>query len=266
MDSRAPSRGDPHLLRLAAGTSLGAVLVATGLGLAFLVLGTPLVSRLVPPGGVGSSQPPTAMLVWSLALFAGTALLVAGTDRLAVEIASVRSRSVRLSAIARAMTALPDDVVLLTGVALEGGRPIPEMLIGPFGVAAIHELHAGDRRRVGRSWESRSKDGWLPAEDPLELVARDADRMRHWLTNGDLDFVVRVHAALVTPDASISRSPLCAVITADQIPAWIEALPRQRSLSPGRRDHLVARVRETVVDKRPRRGRQRFDRGKVQEA
>jgi hypothetical protein len=37
------------------------------------------------------------------------------------------------------------------------------------------------------------------------------------------------------------------VITADQIPAWIEALPTQRSFSAGRRHHLLARVRGTVA-------------------
>ena len=74
-------------------------------------------------------------------------------------------------------------------------------------------------------------------------VARDAERVRHWLANGDLDYVVRVYAALVTTDAAIPRSPLCAVISEDQIPAWLAALPRQRSFSAGRRNHLLTRVR-----------------------
>jgi hypothetical protein len=74
-------------------------------------------------------------------------------------------------------------------------------------------------------------------------VARDAERIRHWLVNGDLDYVVRVYAALVTTDATISRSPLCAVINEDQIPAWLAALPRQRSFSAGRQNHLLSRVR-----------------------
>ncbi len=90
--------------------------------------------------------------------------------------------------------------------------------------------------------------------DAVAFVARDADRVRHWLGNGDLDFVVRVYAALVTPDTSMARSSGCAVITPEQIPAWIEALPRQRSLSTGRRHHLLARVREAVVDKGARQG------------
>jgi len=55
--------------------------------------------------------------------------------------------------------------------------------------------------------------------------------------------VVRVYAALVTTDTAIPRSGLCAVITEDQIPAWLAALPRQRSFSAARRNHLLTRVR-----------------------
>ncbi len=54
------------------------------------------------------------------------------------------------------------------------------------------------------------------------MTARDAERVRHWLGDGDLDFVVRVYAALVTADASMPRSASCAVITADQS-AWSES-------------------------------------------
>jgi hypothetical protein len=94
----------------------------------------------------------------------------------------------------------------------------------------------------------------MPTEDPLDRVARDAEAVRRWLTQGDLDFVVRVHAALVTADGLTPRTPLCAVITAQQIPAWLAALPRQRTLSAGRRDHLLARVRQAVVDEARRGG------------
>ena len=43
------------------------------------------------------------------------------------------------------------------------------------------------------------------------------------------------------------RSPLCAVIREEQIPDWIAALPRQRSLSEGRRAYLLTRFREAVT-------------------
>jgi hypothetical protein len=235
---------------LLVGCVVGMSLVAAGLGIAYVAIETPLVSTLVPASRSGSSRMMIALMVWTLGLVAGAALFVAGTNRLAVMVADVRSRSRsrRGSPVLRALAALPADVVVATGVVPNDGRPIPELVIGPFGVAVVHEMGKGDRiRRVGRSWEARTAQGWVPTEHPLDRAARDAERVRHWLTHGDLDFVVRIHAALVTPDASMPRSPLCAVITVDQIPAWVAALPRQRSLNAGRRQRLVARVREAVA-------------------
>ena len=63
---------DRHLGRLVWGTLAGASLVAVGLGLAFLVIATPLVARLVPGSRSGSSQLSLAMLVWVLAVAAGS--------------------------------------------------------------------------------------------------------------------------------------------------------------------------------------------------
>ena len=244
MQSIPHPASDHHLGRLVWGTLAGACLVAAGLSLAFLAIGTPLVTQLVPGGRAGSGQLTSAMIVWGLALAAGAALLVAGTNRLALAVASVRERRASRSVMTRAMGDLPDEIVVAAGVVPPDGRPIPELVIGPFGVAIVHELEGRDRlRQVGQGWEIRTRDGWVPTEGPLEAVARDAERVRHWLVNGDLDYVVRVYAALVTTDTTIPRSPLCAVITEDQIPAWLAALPRQRSFSAGRRNHLLTRVR-----------------------
>ena len=255
MQSITSARPDRRLGSLVIGTVLGASLVAAGLSLAFLAIDTPFVSGLVVAPRSGSTRIAITLLVWTLSMIAGASLLVSGASRLAITVAGVRSRSrSRGSAVVQALAALGADVVVATGVVLHGGRPVPELVIGPFGVAVVHELSPRTAiRRVGRSWEARTVDGWTPTEHPLDRVARDAERVRHWLTHGDLDFVVRVHAALVTPDLSMPRSPLCAVITADQIPAWIAALPRQRSLSPGRRQHLTARVREVAAVENARR-------------
>ena len=233
-----------HLGRLVWGTLAGACLVAAGLSLAFLVITTPLVAQLVPGSRSGPSQLSLPMLVWVLAVAAGTALLLAGTNRLAMAVASVRAGRASRSVVTRAMGDLSDEIAVAAGVAPPDGRPIPELVVGPFGVAIVHELDGRDRlRQVGLGWEIRTHDGWVPTEGPLEAVARDAERVRHWLANGDLDYVVRVYGALVTSDTTIPRSPLCAVIKEDQIPAWLAALPRQRSFSAGRRNHLLTRVR-----------------------
>lgn len=247
-------RPEHGLVRLLSGTLVGATLVATGLSLAFLVIETPLVASLVPGSRGNPSQLTIAMLVWALGLVAGGSLLVAGTNRLAVAIATVRVRGSGRTPVASAIRRLPADVVVATGVVPHDGRPIPELVIGPFGVAVVHSLEPrAVLRRAGGSWEARTSGGWAATEAPLDRLARDADRVRRWLTAADLDFVVRVYAALVTTDVSIARSTACAVITPDQIPAWIEALPKQRSLTAGRRHHLLARVRDAVVEASARR-------------
>jgi len=248
MQSATPLRPRRHPGLLVGSTVIGGSLVVAGLSLAYLVIDTPLVARLVPAAPTGAPGPAITLLIWLLALIAGAGLLVAGTNRLAGIVATLRTRPTHRSPMVRALAALPADVVVETGVVLHDGRPIPELVIGPFGVAVVHELGGHDvLRRVGQSWEMRTRDGWVVTEHPLDGVERDAERVRHWLTQGDLGFVVRVHAALVTVDASMLRSPLCAVITEDQIPDWIAALPSQRSLSAGRREHLRARFRDPVV-------------------
>jgi hypothetical protein len=244
MQSISPTRPTGRLGPLVGSTLLGAGLVAAGLGLAYMAIETPLVSRLVPAGPLGSSGLGVSMLAWWCAVVAAAGLAVAGANHLAAMVASIRSHAARRPPLSRMLQALPDDVVVATGLVPDEGRPIPEVAIGAFGIAVVHEMgSAASVRRVGQAWETRTTEGWAPAEYPLEGVARDAERVRHWLANGDLDYVVRVYAALVTDDPSIQRSASCAVISADQVPAWIAALPRQRSLSAGRRHHLLARVR-----------------------
>jgi hypothetical protein len=255
MQSIARLTPDRHIGRLVWGTVAGASLVAAGLGLAFLVIATPLVARSVPGSDAGPGQVTPAILVWALALAVGAALLVAGTSRLAGAVASVRGYRAGLSPVMRVSTSLSDDIVVIAGTVVDGRAPLPEVVVGAFGIAIVHELPGRDRiRQVDQGWEARTRDGWLPSEDPRDLVARDADRVRHWLVNGDLDYVVRTYGALVTLDSNIPRSPACAVIRADQIPEWLAALPRQRSFSPTRRTHLVTRLRATRAVEARRRG------------
>jgi hypothetical protein len=121
------------------------------------------------------------------------------------------------------------------------GQPIPELVIGPFGVAVVHALPSSKSVRHGPAgWEMQSSGGWRPMDDPLEVAIRDADRVRRWLATADLDFVVRVYAALVVDDRALARSPTCAVISTQQIPAWTASLPRQRTLTAGRRERILA--------------------------
>ena len=221
------------------GASLfGLACVAIGVAMAYLTIGSPMVTRLAPLRG--ASAPGVALGIWAFALVAGVALIVAGTNQLAAVVAGVRGGRSGRTPVARAAGRLPEDTILATDVVPLDGRPIPELVIGPFGVAVFHELPpAGSLRRMGHRWEANTSNGWRPAEDPLDHLARDAERVRRWLGHGDLDFVTRVYAVLVAPDLTIARSPTCAVITEDQIVDWLLVLPRQRSLTAGRRSRIL---------------------------
>lgn len=250
MQTISATRPAPRLGSIVGGTVVGATLLAAGLGFAFLVIETPLLSRLIPTDA-GSVQLAVAVFVWVLALVAGAGLSIAGTNRLAATLATVRTGAAARPPVTRILSRLGDEVVVATGVVPDDGRPIPELVIGPFGIAVVHELRSREIiRQVGSGWEKRTSRGWVPTEYPVDRVNRDAERIRHWLTTGDMDFVVRVYAALVTTDDRIPRSPVCAVISPEQIPAWFEALPPQRTLTAGRRARLLDRIRAATSGRR----------------
>ena len=189
------------------------------------------------------------MLVWALAIVAGGSLLVIGAGRLAVAVAGVRSGGRRISPLAHVLAGLADDVTVITGNPRRDDRPASHLVVGPFGVAVVHEMAPLSAvRPVGASWEARTAHGWAPTEPPLDRAARHADRVRHELGEGDLDFIARVHAAIVIAETTIPRSPACAVIRRDQVPAWIAALPRQRTLTERRLARLVAVVRAAAAE------------------
>lgn len=232
----------PHpafrLGRLLGGTLAGSVLVAAGLLTAYMAIATPTVTGLVPDAT--GRQPLIGLGIWSFALIAGGSLLVAGTDRLARILSALRHRHGNGGPAARSLAERPDGVVVLGGFVPGDGRPIPEIAIGPFGLAVIHELPGSGRMRRGpRGWETWSGDGWHPMGDPLEAATRDAERVRRWLGTSDLDFVVRTYAAVVVGDRAFERTPTCAVLTPSQLAAWVASLPRQRTLTVGRRGRLV---------------------------
>jgi hypothetical protein len=244
------SRPRQRLGSIVGRTLFGATLVAVGLGFALIVIETPLVSRLVPSAGSGSTTLAVAVFIWVLALVAGAGLSIAGANRLAATVAAVRIGGPARPPVSRMLSHL-GDLVVATGVRPDDGLPIPELAVGPFGLAVVHEL--GPReivRPVGNAWARRTPRGWIPTESPVDRVSRDADRIRHWLNNGDLEFVARVYAVLVTADGRISRSAQCAVIDVEQLPAWFESLPPQRSLTVGRRERLLDRIRETSAPAR----------------
>ncbi len=244
-----------HLGKLLGGALFGSVLVVAGLLAYYATIATPMVSTLAPGATGSGGSVGIGFGIWGFAMLAGGGLLVAGTSRLAWLLAILRHRPARGGPAATALASAADEVVVASNVVLADGTVVPELVIGAFGAAVVHAMPPSRPIRHGARWETRTSDGWMPMDDPLEAAARDADRVRRWLSVADLDFVVRVYAAVVVDDRTIQRSARCATITPEQIPGWIAVLPRQRTLTKGRRDRLLALAQSPARPEAPRRVR-----------
>lgn len=234
----------PPLVPLLGGTVLGTILIVSGIVLAYVALATPVLRSVMPAGRFDPGQAVTAVTMWAIALVAPAGFVLVGANRLVRILAAVRGRLPRRSPALRALDGMPDDVIVAPDILLPDGRPVSELVIGPFGAAVVRELPPTvvTRIREGR-WELRTRRGWIAIENPLERAARDAERVRRWLAHDDADFVVKAYAAVVGPEPSVVRTADCAVLTPEQLAPWIAGLPPQRSLTEGRRERLIEFVR-----------------------
>jgi hypothetical protein len=235
----------PAIGRLVVGAVVGLFLVAGGIGLAWLAFATPVVRGLAPTAiRPAPEQMFVGALIWGASLVAPPSFAIVGLFRLS-RVASAVFRRQSRGAVGRVASSLGDDISAAPLVRLPEGRIVRNLLAGAYGLAILSELPpASATRRNGTAWEVHRADGrWVPYENPLERAARDAEGVRRWVSSEDRDFVVKVYAAVVTSDASIARTPTCAVITTEQIPAWLASLPPQRSLNSIRRAELVDLVR-----------------------
>jgi hypothetical protein len=242
-------RGTPRvsLLPIVGRTVVATLVVVSGLVLAYVVFATPFLAQALPAGRPDAAQTVAGMALWAVALVAPAGFVLVGVNRLARDLASVRDGSTRRSTALRALSQLPSDIVVASGLQLPDGRGVSELVVGAFGAAILRELPpaAVTRLRDGQ-WELRTTKRWVPLENPLERATRDAERVRRWLGHDDADFVVKVYAAVVGPAPTVARTAGCAVLTPDQLGAWIAALPAQRSLTAGRREQILELVREAA--------------------
>jgi hypothetical protein len=235
-----PARG-PMLM----GTVVGGVLLAGGIVLGWLAFATPFVRVLTP-----TVLRPTVEemviggFIWGLSLVAPPCFAIVGFIRLS-QVAGTLMRRPAAGPLARSASALPDDYVVAPSIELPDGRRIRNVVAGPFGLAVIGETPpTAITRRHGSSWEVRRPDGrWVPLEHPVERTSRDAERLRRWISAEERDYLVKVYAAFVTTDPTLSRTPVCAVIGPSEVAAWLSGLPPQRSLYDSRREELVDRIR-----------------------
>ncbi len=240
----ASRRVRPPIGAALVGALAGIALLAGGVFLGYLAFATPMVSALTPHVIRPTvQQMALGGLVWSIALVAPPAFAIVGAWRLSRVVRAVTARpGDRL--LTKAASQLGDEYVAINDVILPEGRVIHDVVLGPFGLAVFGDLPpARYVRRTGQAWEVRGNGGrWLHMENPLERSSRDAERIRRWFAGTERDYVVKVFAALVTNDPSITRTPNCAVVTEEQIPAWLTSLPPARALTPDRRDEIVERI------------------------
>jgi hypothetical protein len=252
MEVISPASGAPRrsITPLLVTSVVGMALVVGGLTLAYVAYATPALSMILPTGHPTAGQMAAGMAIWALALVAPAACILAGTSRLARLLAAVRYRIPQRSLAQRSLEGHP-DVVVATGLVLPDGRSVPDIVLGAFGAVVVRELPSASITRIREGhWQLRTQRGWIPLEDPLERTVRDAERVRRWLAHDDADFVVKVYAAVIGPDPRVARTAACAVLTPEQLRPWLDALPAQRSLTSGRRDRMLAMVREAAVHAR----------------
>jgi hypothetical protein len=236
-------------LAVARSAIVACLLVIAAASLAWLFLATPAIKTLIPEGRPSDAQVIFDVLVWTAVLVVPASLLLIGVTRLveAVE-AAAALRPRPLSPAVRSV--LGDDALAATDLRLPGGRRVHELLLGGFGIVVVGEVPPSSiSRNVGPRWEVRDPRGrWIPVEGPIDRTARDAERVRGWLSADDRDFVVKVYAAVVTEDPRVQRAPNCAVVRPQDFAAWISTLPSQRGLTTSRRERLEQMVREIAAE------------------
>jgi hypothetical protein len=239
--SRRPASRLSFAMRIA----IGLLLLGLGVLLAYLALATPFGDRFLPASRSSTSTTVAAALGWTLLIVAPAMAGIAGVAWLVGVADQHRLLRPRPHPVQGLASVLGPEYTAATNVRLDDGRLVPEIIVGPHGVAVFEPMPPPDltRQRNG-AWELMiGKDRWVPLENPLDRTVRTADRVRRWLAAGDRDFVVRVHAAVITTDGRVPRTPACAVIGRDQVPAYLRSLPPQRGLTDERRAAIVEMIR-----------------------
>ena len=248
--SNRAKAGRPTRLGVVNAFIVGTILVSTSIGLLYLVFGENFVDRFMPTGRPSTYELVAGALAWTFALTAPAGFGLVGIARLVTAYDRWRARRPRITPAVRLRRAIGDDHVVATGVRLpDGSRVLPEVVVGPFGAAIIEELPppGAVMSRGVRTWEVRVGSGQIRTiENPMNLAAHDADRVRAWLSPDEADHVIKVYAAVVGTDPRVERTPAVAKIAPAQVAEWLSSLPPQKSLDGGRRDRVVKEIRSAL--------------------
>lgn len=222
--------------------------MAVGLVAGWLVFATPLLVRTVNLSAGSTLAPFLETVAWAAAVTAPTCFILLGAIRLASAATGVRGRSRPLRPVHSMAGRLPAGMLTLPTVHLPDGRAIPDVVLGPHGIAFFEMLPPqACSRHAGSHWEARFVDGgWRPIENPLERAARDGDALRRFLESVDCDFVVRVYPVVTSgtrPGAiGAELTGACSVVPLADVPGWLRSLRAQRSLSATR----LQRIRQIL--------------------
>jgi hypothetical protein len=248
--SRRAAPGRPSRVQVWSAFTVGAALVAASATVLYLVFVAGVLQQFNAAGRPTTYEVVAGALAWTFALTAPAGAGLVGVLRLQTAVERYHARRPRVTPAVRLAHAIGDDHIVATGVRLpDGSRIVPELVVGPFGAAVIEELPpAGSVMSRGvRSWEVRTGSGHVRTiENPFERAARDADRVRSWLSSDETDHIIKLYAAVVGTDPRVERSPSCALLTPDEVAEWLLSLPPQRSLDGGRRERIVKQVRAAL--------------------
>jgi hypothetical protein len=248
LTQRTHDQADTRALLVAGRTVAGAGWVAVGLAAGWLVFATPLLVRAVNLSAGSTLAPFLQTVAWASAVTAPTCFILLGAIRLASAATNLRGRTRSFRPVHAMAGRLPAGMLTLPTVRLPDGRAIPDVVLGPHGIAFFEMLPAvASLRHVGSHWEGRSVDGgWRPIENPLERAARDGDALRRFLESVDCDFVVRVYPVVTSgtrPGAfGVELTGACSVVPLADVPGWLGSLRAQRSLSATR----LQRIRQIL--------------------
>ena len=193
---------------------MGILLLVAGAVLAWLSLGTSLVTGSSRRPARAPSRSPAGIVVWGFAIVVPAVFLIMGVARMAAVIEALTAMRPR-KVTPQLASALGPDHIAATDSCCPAAAASTSSSLGPFGIVVLGAVPPPSfSRHVGSRWEVRDKRGrWIPIEEPVERASRDAERMRGWLATQDRDFLVRVYAAIVTEDERVERSATCAVVT-----------------------------------------------------
>jgi hypothetical protein len=136
--SRRSSHGG--LISVLIGTAVGAILLLGGLLVGFLTFGTPFISSFTPSGRPETAEVVAGMLAWTFALIAPSVFVIVGLARIVAVLDAIASGRPRPTPASRLARVLSDDYVAASRLRLPDGRAVPELVVGPFGVAMLAEL------------------------------------------------------------------------------------------------------------------------------